>query len=100
MEGERVSENIDVLAIIDRLNAVVQSHYLAAGEDMTGSGLIDDGERARAAIAELIAADNWYDDAQFGVARARYNGQSLDVWVKHCAEADIRRAIALCRVKP
>lgn len=56
----------------------------------------DGGDR----VSELVAADRYYDDAQFGLARAKYNGEPLDVWVQDCAKADIRRAAALAKFQP
>jgi hypothetical protein len=92
-----VAERCQVTAPVDVL-AVMTSTI----RTLSIGGVPDEAQqihKARAAVAELIEADRHYDDAKFGLAHARYNGEPLHTWAKDCAEADIRRAAALARVQ-
>jgi len=85
---------------VDVLAVMVEAQCLA--EHYDEAELPHDLREAHAAVAQLIEADRRYDNAQFGLARARYNGEPLEQWAALCAQADILRAAALarCGVKP
>ena len=83
---------VDVLAVMDRADA----HY--AGWDISAAdkAVLDDLNDARAAVAELLAADEEYDAAKCALFQpAEYSREKAD---RLCA-AHTRRAAALARCK-
>lgn len=81
---------IDVLAVLD----TIRDNLLEDGWDATAHRL----DEVRVAVSELIEADRDYDDAQFGLARAKYNGDSVTPWAQDLSRAEIRRAVALSNI--
>jgi len=85
------AERIDVLAVIEE--------HIRHFDARMANNRAQQLRLVHSAMSELIAADKAYDDAQFGLARARYNGAPLERWQSNLAETDTRRAAALARVQ-
>lgn len=77
-----MSAPVDVLAVLDRLIGNARTMAGLSGDPLLRENLRD-GEKARAAVAELIAADKEYDeatDAAAGFIEDAYEEDSYGVY--------------------